>query len=135
MANHSSILAWKIPWTEEPGRLQSMGVTKSRTRLSHFTSLQSLFNPRKLRIYYFTYFSGNSTGVDCCFLPQGIFPTQGWNPGLPHCRQTLYRLSQLLGQRYPKFQGFHMHCQLSPREAVPLKRIHVNYGLPWWLRW
>ena len=25
MANHSSILVWKIPWTEEPGRLQSMG--------------------------------------------------------------------------------------------------------------
>ena len=25
MANHSSILAWKIPWTEEPGRLESMG--------------------------------------------------------------------------------------------------------------
>ena len=25
MASHSSILAWKIPWTEEPGRLQSMG--------------------------------------------------------------------------------------------------------------
>jgi len=25
MATHSSILAWKIPWMEEPGRLQSMG--------------------------------------------------------------------------------------------------------------
>ena len=25
MATHSSILAWEIPWTEEPGRLQSMG--------------------------------------------------------------------------------------------------------------
>ena len=25
MATHSNILAWKIPWTEEPGRLQSMG--------------------------------------------------------------------------------------------------------------
>ena len=25
METHSSILAWKIPWTEEPGRLQSMG--------------------------------------------------------------------------------------------------------------
>ena len=25
IANHSSILAWEIPWTEEPGRLQSMG--------------------------------------------------------------------------------------------------------------
>ena len=29
MANHSSILAWKIPWTEEPGRLQSMGLQES----------------------------------------------------------------------------------------------------------
>ena len=36
MATHSSILAWKIPWTEEPGRLQSMR-SQSRTRLSHFT--------------------------------------------------------------------------------------------------
>ena len=35
MAPHSSTLAWKIPWTEEPGRLQSM-VAKSRTRLSDF---------------------------------------------------------------------------------------------------
>ena len=26
MATHSSILAWKIPWTEEPGKLQSMGL-------------------------------------------------------------------------------------------------------------
>ena len=37
MAPHSSTLAWKIPWMEEPGRLQSMGATKSRTRLSDFT--------------------------------------------------------------------------------------------------
>ena len=34
VAPHSSSLAWKIPWTEEPGRLQSMG---SLTRLSDFT--------------------------------------------------------------------------------------------------
>ena len=33
MATHSSVLAWRIPWTEEPGRLQSIGVTKSGTRL------------------------------------------------------------------------------------------------------
>ena len=36
MATHSSTLAWKIPWTEEPGRLQSMG-SLSQTRLSDFT--------------------------------------------------------------------------------------------------
>ena len=33
MANHSSILAWEIPWTVEPGGLQSMGL-QSQTRLS-----------------------------------------------------------------------------------------------------
>ena len=33
---HSSTLAWKIPWMEEPGRLQSMG-SHGRTRLSDFT--------------------------------------------------------------------------------------------------
>ena len=38
-------------------------------------------------------FPGKSTGVDCHFLLQEIFPTQGSNPGLPHCRQTLYCLS------------------------------------------
>ena len=36
MAPHSSTLAWKIPWTEEAGRLQSMG-SQSWTRLSDFT--------------------------------------------------------------------------------------------------
>ena len=34
MAIHSSILAWEIPWTEEPGGLQSMGSQKNWTRLS-----------------------------------------------------------------------------------------------------
>ena len=33
MATHSSILAWKIPWTEEPGGLQSLGLQKSQSRL------------------------------------------------------------------------------------------------------
>ena len=33
MATHSSILAWKISWTEEPGGLQSTGLQKSWTRL------------------------------------------------------------------------------------------------------
>ena len=36
MATHSSILAWKIPWTEESGGLQTM-VSQSRTRLRDFT--------------------------------------------------------------------------------------------------
>ena len=34
MATHSSILAWRLPWTEEPGGLHSMGVLKNQTLLS-----------------------------------------------------------------------------------------------------
>ena len=37
VATHSSTLAWKIPWTEEHGRLQSMRSEKSRTQLNDFT--------------------------------------------------------------------------------------------------
>ena len=36
---------------------------------------------------------GKNTGVGCHALLQGIFPAQGLNPGLPHCRQILYCLS------------------------------------------
>ena len=44
VAPHSSTLAWKIPWTEEPGRLQSMGLLKSDTteRLSFHFSLSCI---------------------------------------------------------------------------------------------
>ena len=39
MATHSSIFAWRITWTEEPGGLQSMGSQKNQTRLSEHTCL------------------------------------------------------------------------------------------------
>ena len=38
MATHSSMLAWEIPWTEEPGGLQFMGSKKSWSRLSDETT-------------------------------------------------------------------------------------------------
>ena len=44
MATHSSILAWKIPWTEDPGRVQSMG--SQRVRHDRVTSLHFTFNRR-----------------------------------------------------------------------------------------
>ena len=52
---------------------------------------------------------GKNTGVGCHALLQGTFPTQGLNPGLPHCRQILYQLSyqgslnQLYMSIYPLF--------------------------------
>ena len=58
---------------------------------------------------------GKNTGVGCHALPQGIFPTQGSNPGLPHCRQILYHLSH---QESPKYNRvgvsyFKMYCLLK----------------------
>ena len=42
-ATHSSILAWRISWTEEPGRLQSMGWQRVRHDCATFTSLHLYF--------------------------------------------------------------------------------------------
>ena len=47
---------------------------------------------------------GKNTGVDCHSHFQGIFPTQGLNSGLPHCRQMLYHLSH---------QGSHFSIPIS----------------------
>ena len=43
MATHCSILAWKIPWTEEPVGLQSKGSQKSQTQLSYWITATALF--------------------------------------------------------------------------------------------
>ena len=40
MAAHSSTLAWKIPWTEEPGKLQSMGSLRATSVTFHFHALE-----------------------------------------------------------------------------------------------
>ena len=42
MATHSSILAWEISWTEEPGELQSMGSKKSWTQYSNEITISSI---------------------------------------------------------------------------------------------
>ena len=51
MATHSSILAWKIPWREEPGRLQSMGF-QSQTHLSDFAFTLVIFSKEESLIHW-----------------------------------------------------------------------------------
>ena len=58
MATHSSILAWRIPWTEEPGRLQSM-VLQSQTQLSTHTGATQL--------HFFFFSGGNCSTCGCRF--------------------------------------------------------------------
>ena len=59
-------------------------------------------------------FSSKNTGVGCHFLFQGIFPTHGWNSGLPHCRQTPYHLSH---QRIP-----YIYIYISHHMVLVVKR-------------
>ena len=47
MATHSNILAWEIPWMEEPGGLQSMESQKSQTWLSDWTTTTTLLEAGK----------------------------------------------------------------------------------------
>ena len=56
---------------------------------------------------------GKNTGVGCHALLQGIFPTQGSNPGLSHCRQILYQLSH---QGSPK-NTYIPPCQSHPSRS------------------
>ena len=71
----------------------------SRISLSNMTSQMSgsyilcwSLNRVQLFVIPWRHFPGKNTGVGCHFLLQGIFLTQGLNPGLLHCRQILYHL-------------------------------------------
>ena len=49
---------------------------------------------------------GQNTGVGSHSLLQRMFPTQGWNPGLPHCRQILYQLRHKGSPRIPEWVAY-----------------------------
>ena len=52
MATRPSILAWKIPWTEDPGRLQPMGLQKNRIRLNNNKGQFSFLSHHHIYIYF-----------------------------------------------------------------------------------
>ena len=63
---------------------------------------------------------GKNTGVGCHALLQGIFPAQGSNPDLPHCRRILYRLSH---------QGSLPNGTSRSNKMVFIKEIHPTFGI------
>ena len=65
---------------------------------------------------------GRNTGVDSCSLPQGIFPIQGSNPGLPHCRWILYQVSRKGSPRILEWVAY----PFSSRSSWPRNRTGVS---------
>ena len=59
---------------------------------------------------------GQNTGVGSLFLLQGIFPTQGSNPGLLHCRWILYQLNHKGSPRKLKWVAYPFSSRSSPPE-------------------
>ena len=78
---------------------------------------------------------GQNTGVGSCSLLQGIFPTQGSNPGLPHCRWILYQLSHKWSPRIlewiaqPFFSG-----SSQPRNQTRVSCIVGGFFTNWAIR-
>ena len=83
MATHSSILAWRIPWTEEPGGLQSMGPQRvgiteglsTHTHLAHHLDLS-------IRLY-------SQSVVICCFDLYLWRSPYEWRGGTRHCSRVM----------------------------------------------
>ena len=81
------------------------------------------------------YSPGQNTGVDSLSLLQGIFPTQGLNPGLPHCRWICYQLSHK-GSPLPlrggvKFLSPGMCVELS--DSLLINRLNGKWWYETWL--
>ena len=68
-------------------------------------------------------FPGKDIGLGCHFLLQGIFPAQGSNPGLLHCRQILYWVS---------YKGSPL-LLLGPYHFCPLSSPSLHEMFPWYL--
>ena len=83
MAPHSSIVAWKIPWTEEPGRLQSMGSLRVTTERLHFHFPLSCIGEG----------NGNPLQCSCLENPRDRGAWQAAVHGVTQSRTRLKRLS------------------------------------------
>ena len=80
---------------------------------------------------------GKNTGMGCHALLQGNFPTQGSNPGFPHCRRILYHLSQQ-ESNYTPIKTFvkklsHL-CRRSPSRGQRPWLVTPEQELFYWLR-
>ena len=68
---------------------------------------------------------GQNTGVGSLSLLQGIFPTQGLNPGLPHCRKILYQLSHKGNPRILEWVAYTWEKEMATHSSI------LAWRIPW----
>ena len=108
MAPHSSTVAWKIPWTEEPGRLQSMGLL----RVGHDWATS-------LSLSLSCIGEGNGNPLQCSCLEN---PRDGeaWGAAVYGVAQNWTQLKRLSSSSSSSNMGY---------------GLWAIYGYPWWLSW
>ena len=153
MATHSSILAWRIPWTEGPGRLQSVG----SQRVGHNWATST---PTKKWMVGLTSFYFKSQGKGG--FKVGALGTSGAHLGWCGVLASSWRSQGSFGQRAGQASELQFLCSLRLRGIIRLlasgsskgrlrsrlvKAASVHYTLttaslgllvlqlPWWLRW
>ena len=103
--------------------LSTFEVKWSRSVVSNSLQPYGLLPARLLHPWEFP---GKNNGVGCHFLLQGTFPTQGLNPGFPHCRQTPYTLNH---------QGSHFRIWTSRKgqdcREWSWRQDRIGSGEPW----
>ena len=78
---------------------------------------------------------GQNSGVCSLSLLQGIFPTQGSNPGLPHCRQILYQLSHKQSPRILEWVAYPFSCGcFRPSNGTGISCIAGGFFTNWAIR-
>ena len=78
---------------------------------------------------------GQNTGVDSLSVLQGIIPTQGWNPGLPHCRWILYQLNHKGSPRILEWVAYPFSRGSSqPRNWTGVSCIAGGFFTNWAIR-
>ena len=115
MAHHSSTPAWKIPWTEEPGRLQSMGSRRVRHERLHFHFLLSCIG------------EGNGNPLQCSCLEN---PRDGeaWWAALYGVTQSWTRLKRLSSSSNSSSSA---SCSPSPRQMWEHSSAPTHDCLSW----
>ena len=113
MASHSSTLAWRIPWMEEPGRLQSMGSLRDMTERLHFHFSLSCIG------------EGNNNPLQCSCLenPRGGGAWWAAVNGVTQSRTRLKRLSSSSSSKMTVAQSWPTLCDPIDH-SLPGSSVH-----------